>query len=85
VGGEGGSKGAAATGGLRNLMRQSIAPRRLLAACFTEWARSPFIRRRYTEAQVAAVRDAVRPSENRKSSAIVEKYRAAAALLRQRP
>ncbi len=51
------SGGAASQAGMANLFSQAIKPAALLRTCFTEWARSPFVRRQVPQERVAAVRD----------------------------
>lgn len=73
--------GAGGSSGFSNLLRQTIPPRRLLRACFTEWAKSPFVRRRVGEATVAAARDLVAQGEQERRQNPAAVYRAVAALL----
>lgn len=51
--------GAAGAEGLVTLLQQSLPANKVLRTCFTEWARSPFLRRRYSDATVTALRDEV--------------------------
>lgn len=55
--------GAEGTSGFSNLLRQTIPPRDVLRTSFTEWAKSPFVRRRVTAAAVVKVRDLVAAAE----------------------
>ncbi len=69
--------GAGGADGFVTLLRHSIPAKQVLRACFTEWARSPFVRRRYSEEAVAAARDAVVAGEADPAAG----YRAAAGVL----
>ena len=73
--------GAEGLSGFANLLRQTIPPRQLLRACFTEWARSPFVRRRVDTRTVTAVRDLVVEAEAAPRAAPVAAFRSVAALL----
>jgi len=55
--------GVEGASGFSNLLRQTVPPSRLLRACFTEWAKSPLVRRRVGEAAVVEVRDLVLAAE----------------------
>jgi hypothetical protein len=73
--------GAEGATGFTNLLRQSIPLKSLLRTCFNEWARSPFVRRRYSGETVAAVRDAVVAGESAGRKHCLENYRAICRLL----
>lgn len=73
--------GAEGLSGFSNLLRHTIPPRQLLRTCFTEWARSPFVRRRVAAGTVTAVRDLVAAAENSPRSSPVATFRSVAALL----
>lgn len=74
---------ADATVGMRNFMKQNIPAKFLLAACFTEWAKSSLVRRKYADAQVTAVRDLVKAAPARPSTLIVKAYRSIGDFLRR--
>jgi hypothetical protein len=73
--------GAEGMSGFSNLLRQTIPPRQLLRTCFTEWARSPFVRRRVEARTVTAVRDLVAAAETTPRTSPVTTFRSVAALL----
>lgn len=74
---------AAAVGasGFSNLLRQSVPPPNLLRHCFTEWARSPFVRRRVDDPTVAAVRDLIDQAGTHRRLSPEARYRAVVNLL----
>jgi hypothetical protein len=51
--------GIDADSGVVRMMRGGIPPRDILRQCYLAWARNPILRKRYSTAQVEAVRDAV--------------------------
>jgi hypothetical protein len=76
-------EGAESLGGFRDLMRQNVDRRSLLATCCAEWAKSPFVRRRYGGARIEALRAIIDSVKTRRSAPVVEAYRAAARSLRR--
>ena len=77
-------EGAESLGGFRDLMRQNVDRRNLLATCYAEWAKSPFVRRRHAASRIEAVRAIVESVKSRKSAPVIEGYRAAARHLSRR-
>lgn len=77
--------GAEGASGFSSLLRQTIPPKQLLRACFTEWAKSPFVRRRVAAAAVATVRDAVVAAEREKRPDPAATYRAITSFLSASP
>ncbi|MFN0129645.1 MAG: DUF4350 domain-containing protein [Verrucomicrobiales bacterium] len=73
--------GAVGASGFSNLLRQSVPPRELLRHCFTEWARSPFVRRRVDDPTVAAVRDLINQVGPDRRLSPAARYRAVVGLL----